>query len=47
MLINMEVRLAMIEQLVRKENEALKGATNEPKNDIEPSNSECEGFRNA
>lgn len=43
----METRLAAMEQLVGKENKALLGATNEPKNDLKPSNSEHKGSRNA
>lgn len=53
----MEARLAAMEQLVRKltteveflwkENETLRGSTNKPKNDVEPSNNENIGSRNA
>lgn len=53
----MKARLATMEQLVeklvvevgtlRKENESLKGATNKPGHNVEPSNSEHIGSRNA
>lgn len=43
----MESSLVAMEHLVRKENEALKGTTNELKNDKEPSNNEGESSGNA
>lgn len=56
MSINMEASTVAMEHLVgkltteletlRKENKTLKGATNEPKNDVEPSNNKQVGSRN-
>lgn len=42
-LTSIEARIVAIEQLEEKENEVLNGTTNKLKDNMEPSDDECEG----